>query len=81
MVEKVSGLFIPWERLPEGTLINMIDSYCTQVHGLCSDDEFDSLEVRREQVMRAVKSGKLVIRWSEAEESAWIVNPDHLQNP
>jgi uncharacterized protein YheU (UPF0270 family) len=69
-------MFIPWERLPEATLANMIDSYCTQVHGLCSDDDFDSLDSRSQQVMRALKDGKLVIRWSEADESAWIVNPE-----
>ena len=68
-------MFIPWEKLPEETLHNMIDSYCTQVHGLCSDDDFDSLESRHKQVMQAIKNGKLVIRWSEAEESAWIVDP------
>ena len=68
-------MFIPWEKLPEETLNNMIDSYCTQVHGLCSDDDFDSLESRHKQVLHAIKTGKLVIRWSEAEESAWIVDP------
>ena len=73
-------MYIPWEKLPEETLNNMIDSYCTQVHGLCSDDDFDSLESRHKQVMQAIKNGKLVIRWSEAEESAWIVNPDMLED-
>ncbi len=74
------NLFIPWERLPDITLQNMVDSYCTQAHGLCSDDDFDSLASRRQQVLQAIKDGRLVIRWSEAEESAWIVNPDMLQD-
>ena len=45
--------------MPEATLENMIDSYCTQVHGLCSDDDFDSLESRRRQVMQAIRDGKV----------------------
>jgi uncharacterized protein YheU (UPF0270 family) len=68
-------MFIPWQRLPEDTLANMVDSYCTQIHGLCSDDDFDSLDSRRSQVMQALRDGSLVIRWSEAHESAWIVDP------
>jgi uncharacterized protein YheU (UPF0270 family) len=71
-------MFIPWQRLPEDTLANMVDSYCTQIHGLCSDDDFDSLDSRRNQVMQALRDGRLVIRWSEAHESAWIVDPDAL---
>ena len=71
-------MFIPWQRLPEDTLVNMIESYCTQMHGLCSDDEMDSLASRRTQVMQALCDGKLVIFWSEAQESAWIVDPTAL---
>ena len=73
-------MYIPWQRLPEHTLVNMIESYCTQMHGLCSDDDFDTLAVRREQVLQALKDNKLVIRWSEAEESAWIMDPTRLED-
>jgi uncharacterized protein YheU (UPF0270 family) len=68
-------MYIPWQRLAEDTLLNMIDIYCTQLHGLCSDEDFDSLDDRRSQVLQALKQGKLVIRWSESEESAWIIDP------
>jgi uncharacterized protein YheU (UPF0270 family) len=73
-------MFIPWQRLPENTLVNMVDSYCTQVHGLCSDDDFDSLDARRAQVMQALKEGRLAIHWSEAQASAWIIDPTTLQD-
>lgn len=72
-------MYIPWQRLPEQTLANMIDSYCTQMHGLCADDDYDSLATRHDQVLQALKDGRLVIRWSEAEESAWIIDPAVLQ--
>lgn len=68
-------MFIPWTRLSEATLENLIDSYCTQMHGLCSDDDFDSLASRRAHVLLAIKADRLVIRWSASEESAWIVDP------
>lgn len=72
-------MFIPWQRLPDSTLANMIEGYCTQVHGLCSDDDVDPLAARREQVMQALRDGRLVIHWSEAQESAWIVDPTALE--
>jgi hypothetical protein len=34
-------MFIPWQQLSDEALIGLIDSYCTQLHGLCSDDELD----------------------------------------
>jgi uncharacterized protein YheU (UPF0270 family) len=73
-------MYIPWQRLPEDTLQNMIESFCTQMHGLCADDDFDSLTLRSTQVLQALKENKLVIRWSEAEESAWIVDPTKLEH-
>lgn len=73
-------MFIPWQRLPEDTLANMVESYCTQMHGLCSDDDADPITARREQVMHALREGRLVIHWSEAQESAWIVDPTALED-
>ena len=71
-------MFIPWQELSDIALVGLVDGYCTQLHGLCSDEEFDSLRYRREQVMQALREGRLVIRWSEAEESAWIIDPTTL---
>lgn len=68
-------MFIPWQSLSAEALSGLIDAYCTQAHGLCSDVDFDSLEARRAPVMKALKEGALVIRWSETEESAWIIDP------
>ncbi|HQQ63243.1 MAG TPA: YheU family protein [Pseudomonadales bacterium] len=73
-------MFIPWQKLPDDTLVNMVESYCTQLHGLCADDDFDSLDSRCAQVMQALKEGKLVIHWSEAQESAWIIDPVTVVN-
>lgn len=69
-------MFIPWQQLSDTALNGLVDSYCTQLHGLCSDDELDSLEERRRQVMQALRDNRLVIRWSESEQSAWIVDPN-----
>jgi uncharacterized protein YheU (UPF0270 family) len=71
-------MFIPWQRLPETTLANMVESYCTQMHGLCADDDVDPLSLRRAQIMQALRDGRLVIHWSESQESAWIVDPTAL---
>lgn len=67
-------MFIPWQKLSDEALAELVDSYCTQLHGLCSDEAFESLHSRREQVMQALKEKRLVIRRSEAEESAWIID-------
>lgn len=68
-------MFIPWQQLSDTALQNLVDAYCSQYHGLCADDEMDSLESRRAVVQQALRDGRLVIRWSELEESAWIVDP------
>lgn len=71
-------MFIPWQKLSDEALAGLIDQYCTQLHGLCTDDEPDALTSRRQHVLQALKEKRLVIRWSEAEESAWIVDPTAL---
>jgi uncharacterized protein YheU (UPF0270 family) len=73
-----TAMFIPWQQLSDEALSGLVDSYCTQYHGLCSDDDLDSLESRRAQVMQALRENRLVIRWSESEESAWIVDPEMM---
>jgi uncharacterized protein YheU (UPF0270 family) len=57
-------------------LDNLIKEYCLRDWGL--NDVEAPLESRKEQVLLALRSKKLVIQYSESEESAHIVSSDSL---
>ncbi|KZY34886.1 MULTISPECIES: YheU family protein [unclassified Oleiphilus] len=62
--------------LSPDALDGLINDYCLRDWGL--NDVEAPLETRKSQVQQALKQGKLVIQYSEEEESAHIMSADSL---
>lgn len=69
-------MVIPYEQLSHDAINNLIDEYCMRDWGL--NDVEDPLENRRNQVTAALKSGKLVVLYSEYNQSASLTQADLL---
>lgn len=63
-------MIIPFEALSTEALNSLISEYCLRDWGL--NDTANPLEEREAQVRHALKTKKLVIVYSEYEESAFI---------
>jgi len=69
-------MVIPYQQLSDDAINNLIDEYCMRDWGL--NDVEDPLENRRNQVVAALKSGKLVVLYSEFNQSASLTQADLL---
>ena len=69
-------MVIPYEQLSHDAINNLIDEYCMRDWGL--NDVEDPLENRRNQVTTALRSGKLVVLYSEYNQSASLTQADLL---
>ncbi len=63
-------MIIPYEALSIEALNNLIQEYCLRDWGL--NETESPLEERRNLVMNALKTGELVIIFSEQDECAYI---------
>lgn len=66
-------MIIPWQELAPETLENLIKEY---VLSQLEDYQMESAQMEQwmEQVNRKLRSGEAVIEWSEANETATIVD-------
>ena len=69
-------MLIDISLLSREALDGLIEEYCVRDWGL--NDVESPIEARKEQVRAALKSGQLVIQYSEHEESAHIVSAESL---
>lgn len=69
-------MVIPFQQLSEEAINNLIDDYCIRDWGL--NDIEEPLESRRSQVRQALTSGKLVVLYSEYNQSAALTQADQL---
>ena len=69
-------MIIPHDQLSEDAINNLIDEYCMRDWGLNETEE--PLESRRSQVIQALKSGQLVVLYSEYNQSASLTQADLL---
>lgn len=70
-------MIIPHDQLSEDALNNLIDEYCMRDWGLNETEE--PLESRRKQVIQAIKSGQLVVLYSDYNQSAALAQADQLE--
>lgn len=70
-------MIIPHDQLSEDALDNLIDEYCMRDWGLNETEE--PLESRRKQVIQAIKSGQLVVLYSDYNQSAALAQADQLE--
>lgn len=66
-------MIIPWQELSSDTLENLIKEY---VLSQLEDYQMESAQTEQwmEQVKRKLQTGEAVIEWSEANETATIVD-------
>ncbi|NVJ50655.1 MAG: YheU family protein [Gammaproteobacteria bacterium] len=66
-------MIIPWQELQTETLDNLIREY---VIGTLEDYQMESTQMEQwiAQVKAKLRSGEAVVEWSEANESATIVD-------
>ena len=69
-------MVIPYDQLSEEAINSLIDDYCMRDWGLNETEE--PLESRRSQVKMALNSGKLVVLYSEYNQSASLTQADLL---
>lgn len=69
-------MIIPYQQLSDDAINNLIDEYCMRDWGL--NDVESPLEGRRSQVVTALKNGKLVVLYSEFNQSASLTQADLL---
>lgn len=61
-------MIIPWQELEETTLRNILDSFILR-EGTDYGEYSFSLAEKREQLLRQLQADKIVIVWSELNES------------
>lgn len=64
-------MIIPWQELEESTLHNILDSFILREGTDYGEREF-SLAEKRQQLLAQLKAEKIVIVWSELNESVDI---------
>lgn len=64
-------MIIPWQELEEATLHNILDSFILREGTDYGEREF-SLAEKRQQLLAQLKAEKIVIVWSELNESVDI---------
>lgn len=66
-------MIIPWQELPEQTLINIVESVILR-EGTDYGAQERSFEQKRDELLRKIRSNNAVIVWSELHESIDIKN-------
>lgn len=61
-------MIIPWQDLPESTLYNILDSFILR-EGTDYGERELTLDEKRERLLAQLKAEKVVIVWSELNES------------
>ena len=61
-------MIIPWQELPEPTLINIVESVILR-EGTDYGIAERSLSQKREELLNKIRTGRAVIVWSELHES------------
>lgn len=61
-------MIIPWQKLSEETLLNLIESFILREGTDYGEIEL-SLSQKKQQLLTQIKSGNAVIVWSELHES------------
>lgn len=61
-------MIIPWQDLPESTLYNILDSFILR-EGTDYGERELTLDEKRERLLAQIKAEKVVIVWSELNES------------
>lgn len=61
-------MIIPWQELEEGTLYNILDDFILR-EGTDYGERVFTLEEKRERLLAQLKADKIVIVWSELNES------------
>lgn len=61
-------MIIPWQDLPESTLYNILDSFILR-EGTDYGERELTLDEKRERLLAQIKADKVVIVWSELNES------------
>jgi uncharacterized protein YheU (UPF0270 family) len=69
-------MIIDQEQLSQEALDNLVSEYCLRDWGL--NETESPLEARKSQVISALNQGRLVIQYSEHEESAHITSAEAL---
>lgn len=64
-------MIIPWQELEESTLHNILDSFILREGTDYGEREF-SLAEKRQQLLAQLKAEKIMIVWSELNESVDI---------
>ena len=65
-------MIIPYEDLPSETLISLVESFILREGTDYGDDEI-SLSDKTEQIINQIKSGKIIIVYSELHETCDLV--------
>ncbi len=61
-------MIIPWQKLPEATLQNLIESFILREGTDYGEQEF-SLAEKSAKLLNEIQQGKAVIFWSELHET------------
>ena len=70
-------MIIPLDQLSTEAIDNLIAEYCLRDWGL---NEVEApLEQRKAQIRQALSSGKLLVLYSEAHESAQLIPSDQIK--
>lgn len=73
-------MIIPWQDLPESTLYNILDSFILR-EGTDYGERELTLDEKRERLLAQIKAEKVVIVWSELNESLDIKDKRTFLNP
>lgn len=71
-------MLIEWELLSPEALEGLVEEYCLRDWGL--NDIESPLASRKDSVKKGLKSGVLLVQYSEEEESAHIISADSLHS-
>ncbi|WP_075321028.1 YheU family protein [Histophilus somni] len=66
-------MLIPWEKLEEQTLLNIVDSFILREGTDYGSTEL-SLAEKRENLFKNIRQGKAILVWSELHQSINIKN-------
>lgn len=72
-------MIIPWEQLPAATLDNLIESFVLR-EGTDYGEMEISLSEKVEQIKEQLRSGEVIILFSELHETVTIAPKDSLKN-
>ncbi|AKJ40921.1 YheU family protein [Pragia fontium] len=72
-------MIIPWQELPPETLESIIESFVLR-EGTDYGEQEKTLQQKVDDIKRQLKSGKLVLIWSELHETINIMLKDQFSD-